>query len=172
MLCFVRRLLLFAHEQPIFGCSFGLLSQFARGLALCPAAATNFRARFGKKIAIADDWGLVSLGFFGQIPSFEAKIAVLRQVQFVEGPPIAIFLQIELKFCFWLLSCGRFCGERPCNSGVAPYSHASVLNLRVSGGAFPATGGISSLADEACGGRAWIGMLATIECSGHLPEPA
>ncbi|MEE0169819.1 MAG: hypothetical protein U0I00_08245, partial [Eggerthellaceae bacterium] len=69
-------------------------------------------------------------------------------------------------------SYGRFCGERPCNSGVAPYSHASVLNLRVSGGAFPATGGISSLADEACGGRAWIGMLATIECSGHLPEPA
>ena len=100
MLCFVRRLLLFAHEQPIFGCSFGLLSQFARGLALCPAAATNFLA------------------------------------------------------------------------GVAPYLHASVLNLRVSGGAIPATGGISSLADEACGGRAWIGMLATIECSGHLPEPA
>ena len=44
MLCFVRRLLLFAREQPIFGCSFGLLSQFVRGLALCPAAATTFLA--------------------------------------------------------------------------------------------------------------------------------
>lgn len=172
MLCFVRRLLLFAHEQPIFGCSFGLLSQFARGLALCPAAATTFRASLQENCDCGR-LGARKLGVFsGKSPRLRAKIAVLRQVQFVEGPPIAIFLQIELKFCFWLLSCGRFCGERPCNSGVAPYSHASVLNLRVSGGAFTATGGISSLADEACGGRAWIGMLATIECSGHLPEPA
>ena len=82
------------------------------------------------------------------------------------------YLANRTEILFWSLSCGRFCMERPCNSGVAPYLHASVLNLRVSGGAIPATGGISSLADEACGGRAWIGMLATIECSGHLPEPA
>lgn len=171
MLCFVRRLLLFAHDQPIFGCSFGLLSQFVRGLALCPAAATIFRASLQENCDCGR-LGFVSLGFSGKSPRLRAKIAVLHQVQFVRGSPIAIFLQIELKLCFWLLSYGRFCGERPCNSGVAPYSHASVLNLRVSGGAFPATGGISSLADEACGGRAWIGMLATIECSGHLPELA
>lgn len=60
----------------------------------------------------------------------------------------------------------------PCNSGTAPYSHANVLNLRVSGEGISVAGGISSLADEPRNEQARVGMLATIECSGHLPEPA
>lgn len=68
--------------------------------------------------------------------------------------------------------CKFFCGERPCNSGTAPYSHANVLNLRVSGEGISVAGGISSLADEPRNEQARVGMLATIECSGHLPEPA
>ena len=171
MLCFVHRLLLFAHELPISGRCLGLLSQFACGLAFCPAAATIIRASLQDNCDCGR-LGPVNLRFSGKSLRLRAKIADLRQVQFIEGSAIAFFLQIELKFCFWPSSCGCFCGDCPCNSGAAPYSHASVLNLRVSGGAFPTTGGISSLADEACGGRAWIGMLATIECSGHLPEPA
>ncbi len=49
---------------------------------------------------------------------------------------------------------------------------ASVLNPRVSGEGISVAGGISSLADEPRSGQARVGMLATIECSGHLPEPA
>ena len=68
--------------------------------------------------------------------------------------------------------CRFFCGERPCNSGAVPYSRASVLNPRVSGEGVSVAGGISSLADEPRSGQARVGMLATIECSGHSPEPA
>lgn len=56
--------------------------------------------------------------------------------------------------------------------GVAFDLRASVLNPRVSGEGISVAGGISSLADEPRSGQARVGMLATIECSGHLPEPA
>lgn len=67
---------------------------------------------------------------------------------------------------------GDLRGGRLCGVGVAFDLRASVLNPRVSGEGISVAGGISSLADEPRSGQARVGMLATIECSGHLPEPA
>ena len=105
MLYFVRGLLPFAHEQLIFGCSFGSLSQFARGLAFRPDVKTTFSENM-QEICDCQRSRFSNLVFSGQIPPFEGQNRRFVPSAICRGIPNRNFLAnlteiLFLAFVLW-----------------------------------------------------------------------